>query len=227
MATGFCPQCGNQRQGSLRFCATCGLDFWKAAAESPAPSVATSATPLQTTPAAPSEGRRRGRVALIAAGITLLLGAGAVLAINLANAPGVGSNASQSPTQSSYPTNPTCSSDQQLLLVMSKWTCITIDTTPESLTATPSTKVALSGTGDKTGPAVTLEGDYTISTKVIAHAGCSWTFSVKPGYDDVVDISTDAAGTHEQTLPISLDAGRYQLVVTSSNCASWTVSMAR
>ena len=30
---GFCPQCGTQRQGSMRFCASCGLDFWKAAEE--------------------------------------------------------------------------------------------------------------------------------------------------------------------------------------------------
>jgi hypothetical protein len=32
MTTGFCPQCGTPRQGSLRYCAKCALDFWKSAA---------------------------------------------------------------------------------------------------------------------------------------------------------------------------------------------------
>lgn len=27
----FCPQCGSARSGALRFCATCGFDYWKAA----------------------------------------------------------------------------------------------------------------------------------------------------------------------------------------------------
>jgi hypothetical protein len=27
----FCPQCGNERSGTLRYCAHCGFDFWKAA----------------------------------------------------------------------------------------------------------------------------------------------------------------------------------------------------
>ena len=31
MAAGFCPQCGTQRQGALRYCASCGFDFWQAA----------------------------------------------------------------------------------------------------------------------------------------------------------------------------------------------------
>jgi hypothetical protein len=227
MATGFCPQCGNQRQGSLRFCASCGFDFWKAAAESPAPAAATSAAPTHTTHTSPSKGPGRRRVGLIATGILLLVMVGLVIAANMGKLPGVASTASPSPTPVLIPTLPTCGSDQQLQLVGGTWTCVTIITTPESLSATPSSKVTLSGSGDKTGPAVTLEGDYTISTKVIANAGCSWTLSVKPGYDDVVSISTNAAGSQEQTLPISLDAGGYQLVVTSSSCASWTVSMAR
>ena len=31
MAGGFCPQCGSERQGAMRFCAKCGFDYWKAA----------------------------------------------------------------------------------------------------------------------------------------------------------------------------------------------------
>ena len=72
-----------------------------------------------------------------------------------------------------------------------------------------------------------LGGDYTISAKVTANPGCSWTLSVKPGNDDVVSVSTDAAGSQEQTLPISLAAGSYRIVVTSTKCASWTVSLSR
>jgi hypothetical protein len=74
---------------------------------------------------------------------------------------------------------------------------------------------------------VRLGGDYTISAKVTANPGCSWTLSIKPGSDDVVSISTDAAGSQEQTFPISLAVGTYRIVVTSSQCASWTVSLTR
>jgi hypothetical protein len=31
MVGGFCPQCGTQRQSTMRYCANCGFDFWKAA----------------------------------------------------------------------------------------------------------------------------------------------------------------------------------------------------
>jgi hypothetical protein len=66
-----------------------------------------------------------------------------------------------------------------------------------------------------------------VSAKVTANPGCSWTLSVKPGNDDVVTVSTDAAGSQEQTLPISLTPGSYRIVVTSTKCAKWTVSLAR
>jgi hypothetical protein len=33
MSSGVCPQCGNPRQGSLRFCPHCSFDYWKAAAD--------------------------------------------------------------------------------------------------------------------------------------------------------------------------------------------------
>jgi hypothetical protein len=31
VAGGFCPQCGTKRLGELRFCASCGFDYWNAA----------------------------------------------------------------------------------------------------------------------------------------------------------------------------------------------------
>lgn len=91
----------------------------------------------------------------------------------------------------------------------------------------PATSVTLSGQGDKSGPGVNLEGNYTISARVAANAGCSWTLSIKPGNNDVVDISTDAPGSQETSLPIFLDSGSYQMVVTSTNCGDWTVSLTR
>ncbi len=96
---------------------------------------------------------------------------------------------------------------------------------PQGTTATTAAKVTLSGTGNKTGPAVVLAGDYTISAKVIAKPGCSWTLSINPGNDDVVSVSTDAAGSQELILPISLAAGSYRIVVTSTKCANWAVSL--
>jgi hypothetical protein len=87
-------------------------------------------------------------------------------------------------------------------------------------------RVTLSGKGDKTGPEVALDGDYTVHAKVTANAGCHWTLSISPSNDDIIDISTDSAGDQEQTLdPYSFDLGTYQLVITSTKCASWSVSL--
>ncbi len=46
MAVGFCPQCGTPRQGTLRYCANCGFDFW-AAVQPGAPSSPGQQQPIQ------------------------------------------------------------------------------------------------------------------------------------------------------------------------------------
>lgn len=57
----FCPKCGNERTNTLRYCAKCGFDFWKAAAGEPvspsssAPPGAPSAT---SSPGPPDSGGR-------------------------------------------------------------------------------------------------------------------------------------------------------------------------
>jgi hypothetical protein len=64
MAGSFCPQCGNQRTGSLRFCSQCGFDFWQVATRSAAPSQERPTVRPEPTsaPAAPAELRARPAV---------------------------------------------------------------------------------------------------------------------------------------------------------------------
>ena len=65
-----CPECGTDRQGAVRFCPGCGLDYWRVAAGQPA-------HPMPPSPAM-SAARTSGTrpLTFIVAGIALLLVAG-------------------------------------------------------------------------------------------------------------------------------------------------------
>lgn len=67
----FCPQCGSARQGALRFCATCGFDYWKGAdPAAQGPAGASASPPPEQRPAEastsppPKKNTRLGCVAL-------------------------------------------------------------------------------------------------------------------------------------------------------------------
>ncbi len=62
-----CPECGADREGAVRFCPGCGLDYWRVAAGQPA-----HPTPQSVAPS-PSSGSRGGPLGFIVAGIVLLL----------------------------------------------------------------------------------------------------------------------------------------------------------
>jgi hypothetical protein len=97
-ASGFCPQCGNQRTGELRYCAKCGFDFWKAAqADAPAP----TATPQAV---GPSETERRRRPWLLWAGAVL---GGLILVGAIASALGGNDGVGQAGTSISASPSPT------------------------------------------------------------------------------------------------------------------------
>jgi hypothetical protein len=67
MSTGLCPQCGNPRQGSLRFCPHCSYDFWKAAGGE---SQAASPPPQPTAEPSAKGGRT---AAWVGAGVVVLV----------------------------------------------------------------------------------------------------------------------------------------------------------
>jgi hypothetical protein len=70
-----CPECGADRDGALRFCPNCGLDFWRVAAGQPSHPM-----PTPVVPAARSVSGG-GPLGFIVAGIVLLLVAGGAVVV--------------------------------------------------------------------------------------------------------------------------------------------------
>jgi len=70
-----CPECGTDREGAVRFCPGCGLDYWRVAAGQPS-----HPTPPQAAPASPSASGG-GPLGFIIAGIVLLLVAGGAVVV--------------------------------------------------------------------------------------------------------------------------------------------------
>jgi hypothetical protein len=211
----FCPQCGQARTGNFRFCRNCAFDF-RGGTAPPIADPQSAATRNRQAPDSDASGPP------IAAIFALLVGATGIAAfvwIVLLNGGSTGTGATPAVSGTATASTSTAATITPALA--------TATLTPEIPAETPASTVTLSGQGDKTGPALMLEGNYTLTAKVTANAGCSWTLTVQPGNNKVVDISTDAAGSQGTSLPISLAVGSYQLVVASTNCGDWTVSLAR
>lgn len=159
MAEGFCPQCGTHRQSTMRFCANCGFDYWKAAATPssdagsptvggtpPAAPPPTDAGQPQTSLAPPaSPPRRTSRLTFMLAGIVLLgvaVVAGAILsqpAVSPALVVGSSSSAgsSSTPQATGTPSVPTCTSFQHEEYSNGEYICV--DDTPEPTPSGPVT----------------------------------------------------------------------------------------
>jgi len=72
----FCPQCGTSRQGALRFCSSCGFDYWKAAeASADQTEAAPIVEPTPTAPTSPPPQQQGGRgwVRWVVIGVVALL----------------------------------------------------------------------------------------------------------------------------------------------------------
>lgn len=71
-----CPECGADREGAVRFCPNCGLDYWRAAAGEPAH----AASPPPAQPPQPAGGGLNPSI-FIWLGVVVLLVAGGALVI--------------------------------------------------------------------------------------------------------------------------------------------------
>lgn len=101
---GFCPQCGTARQGDLRFCASCGFDYWKAAEAAANTQTAPAAAPsTQADPAAAEQDRKSRRVGCITLAVIAVIVVAVISALNQDDDPEV-AGASQSAEASPEPT---------------------------------------------------------------------------------------------------------------------------
>ncbi len=86
---------------------------------------------------------------------------------------------------------------------------------------------AMSGTGGKQGPTTDLAGDYVLTTKVKGKTGCAWSVALE-GDPPLVDLKTSSATTHQTTVGVTgLVAASYRIVVKSTKCGAWSVSLKR
>jgi hypothetical protein len=86
---------------------------------------------------------------------------------------------------------------------------------------------AMSGTGGKQGPTTDLAGDYVLSTKVKGKTGCTWSVGLE-GDPPLVDLKTSSGTTHQTTVGVTgLVAASYRIVVKSTKCGVWSVSLKR
>lgn len=77
MTATFCPRCGAQRVGDLRFCAQCGYDLAgvpQSAVSAPSPASTTSAAGTPVGPTAPAAARDGNSLILIVAGVLVIVG---------------------------------------------------------------------------------------------------------------------------------------------------------
>jgi hypothetical protein len=93
----------------------------------------------------------------------------------------------------------------------------------------PLDRIALKGTGSKTGAPVALAGDYVLKDKVTTKAGCHWAMYLDGLDPEPLDeITTDAPGSHSNEADeIGLDLRHYTIRVVASRCGAWSVSLAR
>ncbi len=75
---GYCPNCGKQREGAMRFCSSCGHDFWAAAAGAASAPMATSTAPPPAPVGAPPQASEASGVPLPT---ILVLGGGVLLVV--------------------------------------------------------------------------------------------------------------------------------------------------
>ena len=75
---GYCPNCGKQREGTMRFCSSCGHDFWTGAAGSAS---APGATPTAPAPASTAASPQATQTSGVLLPTILVLGGGVLLVV--------------------------------------------------------------------------------------------------------------------------------------------------
>ncbi len=81
MTSNFCPDCGAQRQGGMRFCATCGLDYDSVTSSNPVGARGPASAPPRPAPMQPHSPQQSQAVRTMRTGawiVTLIYLAGFV-----------------------------------------------------------------------------------------------------------------------------------------------------
>jgi hypothetical protein len=102
-----CPRCGTPREGTVRFCTNCALDYWRVAAGTDGPP---AQAPAHSEPpqAPPARNESMSPLLVVGLGAVLLVAAGAlgVVALSGRESPAVAHDGSATPAASAEPTTP-------------------------------------------------------------------------------------------------------------------------
>jgi hypothetical protein len=89
--------------------------------------------------------------------------------------------------------------------------------------------LALKGTASRSGKPATLKGDYVLKVDVKAMGRCRWSVRLDGLHDpELATYSTNAGGTYRTSVDVvGVVQGPYRLVVKSTKCGAWSVTLKR
>jgi hypothetical protein len=211
----FCPQCGTARQGALRYCSSCGFDYWKAAEASAAgaPPAATGTPPPPTN--TPVEEPKAGRpwIRWLVIGVIALFVIGVIG--SLANPDDETGSATGTPKPSATET-PAVESEEAATPVVTASAIPTPD--PEPAFAA----IELSGSGNSV-PRFEIPED-TVAIAEITHSGGAnfvvWTLDDSGAQTDLL---VNTIGAYSGTLLFDEQLGSHSVAFDVEADGAWTI----
>lgn len=226
--THACPQCGTTRQGDLRFCASCGFDYWKAAEAAPGSGAVPAAPTVAAAAENAAEEKRSRRFGWIAIAVIAVLILGVIGALTSDDEPGT-ADVSASPEESAT-TEPT-----------DEATATPGSTTPEPTsqppaeTPTPSAiesvppspafqAIELSGTGNAV-PRFDIPEDAAAIADMSHSGGANFVVWAVDGSGAQTDLLVNTIGAYSGTVLFDEQAGSHTDAFEVEADGAWTITI--
>ncbi len=213
MSGGFCPNCGTPRTGQ-RFCASCGLDFWKAAESGgtpptestpPGPQPPTAGPPVTTSPPTRGPVVNLGRLArMFVLGVIGL--AVAVIAITYLS----DSSGGPQPGTGLSDATPTPFVDRSTP---------TPEATPVSFTA-----IKLSGSGNKV-PKFTIPEDAAAIATITNKGSANFVVTSLAADGSANALLVNVIGSYSGTVLFDTSLGEHSVALQVESNGSWTITI--
>jgi hypothetical protein len=227
-AMNACPQCGTARQGDLRFCASCGFDYWKAAESAPgggAVPAATAGAAAEEKAAEEKKNRRFGCIGIAVIAVVIL---GIIGALNSEEEPGT-AGASASPEESAT-TEPTDEASATPGATTPEPTSEPPAETPtpsaiESVPPSPAFEaIALSGTGNAV-PRFDIPEDAAAIAEISHSGGANFVVWAVDGSGSQTDLLVNTIGAYSGTVLFDEQAGSHTDAFEVEADGPWTITV--
>lgn len=227
--TGACPQCGTARQGDLRFCASCGFDYWKAAEADNAGAAPTSQAepPSQATDPEADEKKNR-RIGCIGIAVVAVLLIGIIGALNQDDdTPAAG--ASQTPDATPSAADESTPEPTGTPEPPADPTPTTESTPTEELTPSPEptpefAAIELTGTGSGV-PRFDIPADSAAIAEISHTGGSNFAVWAIDGSGSQTDLLVNTIGNYTGTVLFDEDLGSHTDAFEVEADGSWTITI--